>query len=214
VKLPFHSLCSCGVNAKASALLQVGSGGVNCWMVHKEAIAQQNISIARSVLCSILFPLPHLRPSSALSRPKIIFERPLPPLTNMPTNQAAWFHSKGGPFTVDEAPMPQLAGDEILIRYICSGSREKHVVLTLAYHVPVLTPSLSIPPTSPSGKAASSLPPCQRPSAVTSPGSSLQSVSRPRNSKSETESLRSRIGRLRTGLTKGAGNCIAPLSRA
>ncbi|KAK1084754.1 hypothetical protein LTR33_002480 [Friedmanniomyces endolithicus] len=34
----------------------------------------------------------------------------------MTTNQAAWFHIKGGPFTVGEAPMPQLAGDEVLIR--------------------------------------------------------------------------------------------------
>ncbi|KAK1073490.1 hypothetical protein LTR74_001899 [Friedmanniomyces endolithicus] len=34
----------------------------------------------------------------------------------MPTNQAAWFHANGGAFTVGEAPMPQLAGDEILIR--------------------------------------------------------------------------------------------------
>ncbi|KAK0272615.1 hypothetical protein LTR35_012061 [Friedmanniomyces endolithicus] len=34
----------------------------------------------------------------------------------MPTNQAAWFHSNGGPFTVGEAPMPQLARDEVLIR--------------------------------------------------------------------------------------------------
>ncbi|KAK0268304.1 hypothetical protein LTR35_015598 [Friedmanniomyces endolithicus] len=34
----------------------------------------------------------------------------------MPTNQAAWFHANGGAFTVGEAPMPQLAADEILIR--------------------------------------------------------------------------------------------------
>ncbi len=123
----------------------------------------------------------------------------LPPLTNMPTNQAAWFHSNGGPFTVGDAPMPQLAGDEILIWYIGSGSREDYVVMTLAYRVPVLTPSLSIPPTSPSGRVASSLPPCQLPSAVTSPGSSLLSATQLPNSKSETEFSRSLIGRLKTG---------------